>query len=174
MDTEDRITLEMQLDFRLLTTTQHFSQFSVYLTDTTLRYTALHQSDCEDAVGSSAEHLTEAEEPLLSLHHQACHFKLKGCQYSSASIPLHKSMLAIPDHILILHLHGNGFQEDFLYHLPKDQGETGWPRLPQILLLKDRLTFALFPSSGTSPSGPNLSKIIKSGLAGAAHQFPWH
>lgn len=36
-----------------------------------------------------------------------------------------KSMLLIPDDILVLNLFGKGLQKDLIYHIPKDQCE-GW------------------------------------------------
>jgi len=43
-------------------------------------------------------------------------------------------MLITPQHLLVHHMFGNGFQDDLLYHFLKDQGESDWPLIPQIVL----------------------------------------
>lgn len=44
-------------------------------------------------------------------------------------------MLTTPNHLLVLNMVENGFQEDLLCHFPRDQGEADMPVVFQMLLL---------------------------------------
>lgn len=71
-------------------------------------------------------------------------------------------MLTASDDFLFPSVPGNGFQDELLYHLARDQGEAGWPALLWVLLamfLKRGMTFAFLQS--LSISQLPWSKVIK-------------
>lgn len=66
-----------------------------------------------------------------ALIHQAYHLTTQGGQ---AWFPLHKSMLTTPNHILVLCLFGNSFQDYLRHHFLRDQNE--FPRSSSLPFLK--------------------------------------
>lgn len=78
-------------------------------------------------------------------------------------------MLTVHKHILVFYVFGNGFQEGFLHQLSRDCSEAAWTIVTQVFFLLPFLnlgvTFALFQTSGASPSCHDLSKIMESGLS---------
>lgn len=79
-------------------------------------------------MGDSVKCLTEVKvenvyySPFIYL---TTHFITEVYQVFQAQFLLHKLMLMTLKHIFALHAPGNGFQDELLHHLPRDQGETG-------------------------------------------------
>lgn len=74
-------------------------------------------------------------------------------------------MQTTPNHLLLLHVLGKSFQ-DYLLHLPRDQGEANRPVVDWILLLdlKNSIDTCFLESSGTSLISLKLWNITESGL----------
>lgn len=84
-------------------------------------------------------------------------------------MPLHKSVVTTPSHLLDLDMFGSGFQMNSFHHLSRNRGEAGWPVVPQIPLLAllevSGDTHFFFPVLENLPDWLDFSKIIKSVLA---------
>lgn len=67
--------------------------------------------------------------------HRASHLIKQGRQVGQAQFILDKSNVAVPSHLLVLYVPGNGFQKKLHCGLPKNRSD-GWlvcssPRFPQ-------------------------------------------
>lgn len=80
------------------------------------------------------------------LPHTASHFIVEGNQVGQAEFAFSKSILTIPNHLLVLHVCGNEFQENLLHNIPAD-----WPVVPRTLLLAllKMAIFTIFQLFGT-------------------------
>ena len=89
------------------------------------------------------------------LPHTDSHFAVEGNQVGQVEFAFGKSLLTIPNHFLVLHVCGNGFQENFLHNLPAD-----WPVVPHILLLAflKMAIFTIFQLVGTFPITINICR----------------
>ena len=67
------------------------------------------------------------------------HLVIEGDQVGEAGPASHEAMLAGPDHLVVLHMHGALTQDELLHILPLYQGQAGRPVLPWILLLSLRV-----------------------------------
>ena len=84
----------------------------------------------EDAVWNAVKDFTKVQVDniqSLSVIHYAGHLVIEGDQVSQTGPAFHKPMLTGPDHLV-------GTQADLLHNLPRHQGQTDWPVVPQILL----------------------------------------
>lgn len=72
---------------------------------------------------------------LLSLVHETIHLIAEGYEASLAWFPTCKSMLTTPSDLQVLPVFGNGFQEDFLHHLPRGSGEAVQPIASKVFIL---------------------------------------
>lgn len=105
-------------------------------------------------VFANAETNNIRSSPLI---HWYSHVTGESHQVGQTWFPLHKLMLNIANHLLVLHIFWNGLQ-DYLLH----QGDADWLFLP---FLKIRLTFASSSPREPSPITTTFQQIMKSGLA---------
>lgn len=61
-------------------------------------------------MGNSVESLTKINATTVFIH-EATYLILEGYQVGQAPFSLHKYMLTTPNHLVVLPLPGNGFQE---------------------------------------------------------------
>lgn len=100
------------------------------------------QFSCENVREYSTASLTIAE--INNIHcstliHQVCHLITEGYWVGQAWFPLHKSLLSIPNHLLVLHLFGNSFQYYLLHHFLRDPDEPVIPNIFLLAFLEDRV-----------------------------------
>lgn len=110
----------------------HFSQFSIHLTV----HLSSQQFVNEDTMIASDASLAKVKviSILCSLLiHQASNFIIEGYQAGQAWFSLHKSILMTPNHLLVLNIFENGFQNYLLHHLSGYCGEAHRPVVPHIL-----------------------------------------
>lgn len=69
------------------------------------------------------------------LVHKASCLIIEEYKVGLAWFPLHKSMLTMPDHHLVLQTSENAFQDYLLHYLPKNPGKDDWPVAHQTFLL---------------------------------------
>lgn len=95
-----------------------------------------------------------------SLPQLANHFIVEGNYVGQAEFASSKSILAIPNHLLALHVCGNYFRGNFLHNLP-----AKWLLVPHILLL-DLLQldiFTIFQLFGTFSCHHDRLQMLESG-----------
>jgi len=132
-----------QLDFIALITTLwawRFSQLTIHLT-------VYSSSSCLfsfstwilwEAVSKSLSEVKVHNIHCSTLIYQASHFIVEGYQQADqAWLPLSGSIQTTPDDLLVIHVHGNGFQEWLLHHLPRHWGEAVSSLGPPSCLLQD-------------------------------------
>ena len=68
-------------------------------------------------------------------------------------------MLALPNHLVVFHVHGNSFREGPFHNVFRDWLEADWSVVSQIFSLGDGYIFALFQSFRTCPDLYDLSKM---------------
>ena len=59
----------------------------------------------------------------LPLIHRASHLIREGSQVGQARFTLEKSNVAVPSHLLVLYVPGNGFQKELLCDLPENRSD---------------------------------------------------
>lgn len=62
--------------------------------------------------------------------------------------------LTSADHLLVLHVYGNGFQKVFLHHFPRHWGEADWWVVPWVLLLEYWSDIWFLPALRNLPQSP--------------------
>jgi len=93
-----------------------------------------------------------------SFVHQCCNPIIEGYQVGQAQFALGEAMLAIPNHLLVIHAPYHCFQEDLLHDFARHRGEDDWPVVPGVFL------FPLFKNGGDvapSPASGDLPKLSR-------------
>lgn len=88
-----------------------------------------------------------------------------------------KSLLPVFGHLLVLAGFGNAYQESWLLDLPKVQDEADQPKASGsffLYFLETGETIDFFTTSGMSPEGHDISKIIETLASSLAHLAAFH
>lgn len=83
---------------------------------------------------------------------QASHFVTEGGQVGQAKLPLGEAVLSPPSDFLVVHMPGNGSQDQLLHHLPRNGDEADWTLVPWVLL-------CVLPEDRSEICSPVLSQL---------------
>lgn len=112
-----------------LGTSASFSSTSLYIY-ITCTSSVVHEAVGADRSSSKAFDAVNNNIKCSPLVHQANHLIAEGFQVCKTHFPLHKSLLAIPNHPLVLHMFGKGFHDYLLHHLPRKCEKYNQPAVP--------------------------------------------
>jgi len=119
--------------------------------------------------------------PCSSLIHQYSNPIVEGHLICQAPFVRSEAMLAVINHLLILHVPYHSFQEDMLHDLDRHRGETDWPVVPRVFhftVLKTGVMFPLFqvdvPEGDCDPvRSPALEHTPARDLWTCGERSPW-